>query len=207
MTGAQDMLSFPTDALDGAGSYKLVTAIVTPRPIAWLASLGPEGNCNLAPFSSYTFISYDPAKVLVSIGPGVEQLKDSLANIMAQGEFTVSAVTPDLLDPMVQTSANFPPETSEAAALGIAMQTSSHVRPPFVSGAPAAMECRLDRIIEVADADRHRLVIGTVVCFHVRPDVWAGDRIRIRSYAALGRIGGPLYQEAGEILHRPAPKN
>jgi len=203
---SDQMLRFDVGALDESQSYKLISAIVTPRPIAWVASCNPDGGVNLAPFSSYTFVSYNPAKILISVGPGVDVLKDTLVNIQARGEFTVSSVTPEFLEPMADSSFAYDNEESEAEILGIALEQASSVATPFVAGVVAAMECILDQIIEVGDRDRHRLIIGTVNCFHVDPAIWNTDRIDPKRYKPLGRIGGPLYQERGEIIVRPAPK-
>ncbi|MBN9257992.1 MAG: flavin reductase family protein, partial [Mesorhizobium sp.] len=78
------MITIPTHDLDENRSYKLISAAVTPRPIAWTATLDGRNGVNLAPFSSFTFISYLPAKVLISVGPGTDVLKDTLANAMAR---------------------------------------------------------------------------------------------------------------------------
>jgi len=200
------MLQFQSDTLDENQRYKLISAIVTPRPIAWVASLNPHGAVNLAPFSSYTFISYNPAKVLFSVGPGGEKLKDTVANIEARGEFTVNSVTPDVLAPMVGSAFEYERSESEAELLGIKLAPSSTIETPRVAGVAAAMECRLDRIIPVGDQDDHRLIIGTVTCFHVDSAVWTKDRIDPGLYNPMGRIGGPLYQERGAIIVRPVPK-
>lgn len=201
------MLCFSSDKLDEDQRYKLISAIVTPRPIAWVASLNPAGAVNLAPFSSYTFISYSPAKVLFSAGPGVERLKDTVANIEARGEFTVNSVTATVLEPMVDSAFEYDRAESEAELLGIALAPSSDIATPRVAGVAAAMECRLDRIIPVGDQDDHRLIIGTVACFHVEPAIWTEDRIDPKLFRPMGRIGGPLYQERGEIVMRPVPKD
>jgi flavin reductase (DIM6/NTAB) family NADH-FMN oxidoreductase RutF len=159
---------------------------------------------NLAPFSSYNFISYSPPKVLISIGPGTEKLKDTLTHIVARREFCISAVTRDLLEPMVQSSFAYHPHESEAELLQVPMARSSLVDTPRVATACLAMECRLDRIVDVEDDDLHRLVIANVECFHVSEEIWAGDRIDPERYRPLGRIGGPLYLTRGEILRAAA---
>jgi flavin reductase (DIM6/NTAB) family NADH-FMN oxidoreductase RutF len=200
------MISFVAETLDSDQSYKLISAAVTPRPIAWVSSRNGDGAINIAPFSSYTFISYAPPKVLISVGPGTDVLKDTLANIGASREFCVSSVTPDLLEPMVNSSYAYGNHQSEVEELGIAMQPATLIGTPFVADAAVAMECRLDRIIDVGDEDAHRLIIGTVVCFHIQPSIWQGDRIDPALYRSLGRIGGPLYVTRGEILRAPAPR-
>lgn len=201
------MPDFPTDTLDSNQSYKLISAAVTPRPIAWVSTRNDHGGVNLAPFSSYTFISYAPPKVLVSIGPGTTVLKDTLANATTRREFCVSAVTADLLEPMVNSSYAYDSHESEAETLGVSLRDAIVIGTPYVANAALAMECELDRIIEVGDADAHRLIIGTVVCFHVDDSIWNGDRIDPEKYRSLGRIGGPLYVTRGELLHAPTPRH
>jgi flavin reductase (DIM6/NTAB) family NADH-FMN oxidoreductase RutF len=197
---------FPTRDLSSTQAYKLISAAVTPRPIAWVSTLAETGAVNLAPFSSYTFVSYTPPKVLISIGPGTDVLKDTLSNIVRRREFCVSAVTLELLDPMVQSSFAFGSDESEAELLGIPLQVGRLLTTPFVAAAPLAMECRLDRIVDVDDDDAHRLVIGTIEAFHVDDAIWHGNRIDPTRYRTLGRIGGPLYVTRGEIVEAPAPR-
>jgi flavin reductase (DIM6/NTAB) family NADH-FMN oxidoreductase RutF len=200
------MIVHETRALNSDSAYKLISATVTPRPIAWVSSLNAAGGVNLAPFSSYTFISYSPPKVLISIGPGTDKLKDTLVNAGARGEFCVSSVTPDFLKAMANSSFAYENGESEATELGIDLAPARLIETPFVAGAAVAMECRVDRIVEVGDDDRHRLIIGTVVCFHIDEAIWQGDRIDPAAYQALGRIGGPLYVTRGEILKMAAPR-
>ena len=197
------MLAFHTDTLEPGQAYKLISAAVTPRPIAWVSTRNRRGAINLAPYSSFTFISYAPPKVLISVGPGTDVLKDTLANVSKRGEFAVSSVTPEFLKAMVSSSHAYGCHESEAETLGIAMQDARLIGTPYVAGAAVAMECRLDRIIDVEDRDAHRLVIGTVVCFHVQPQLWQGDRIDPNYYRPLGRIGGPHYVTSGELLYAP----
>lgn len=194
------MISIPTKGVDEDQSYRLISAAVTPRPIAWTATLGAGNIVNIAPFSSFTFISYSPPKVLISIGPGTIRLKDTLANVIQRREFTISSVTPEFVQTMADSSQPFSPNVSEAAELGIEMARSSEVETPFVAGAQVAMECRLERIVDVGDDHAHRLIIGNVVRFHVVDALWQTDRIDPVAYASLGRIGGPLYVTRGEIL-------
>ena len=51
---------------DEAVRYKLLTSLVVPRPIAWITSRNEAGQVNLAPFSCFNLMSYEPP--LVAIG-------------------------------------------------------------------------------------------------------------------------------------------
>jgi flavin reductase (DIM6/NTAB) family NADH-FMN oxidoreductase RutF len=58
-------------------------AIVAPRPIGWVSTLGPDGELNLAPYSFFNAVCEQPAMVAFSsTGP-----KDSATFAGGRGEF------------------------------------------------------------------------------------------------------------------------
>ena len=100
--------------------YKFLTAVVVPRPIAWVTSLDAAGVVNIAPFSFFNAMGSQPAIVALGIasrGKGVP--KDSFRNIQERGEFVVNLVTYDAREWMNRTGADFPPGVSEAEAIGL----------------------------------------------------------------------------------------
>jgi len=115
-------------SLDSVAAYKLISGSVTPRPIAWTSTLNDDLSVNLAPFSSYIFLTYMPPKVGISIGPGTERLKDTLRNINRVGEFVVNSVSASQLQIMAETSRAYPPGLSEAAGAGHAAGEVTTVR-------------------------------------------------------------------------------
>ena len=93
-------------------AYKLMTAIVVPRPIAWVTTLSSEGVVNLAPHSFYTVACARPPIVqFTSVGK-----KDTLRNVRATGEFVVNLAHGPLIEAVNNSSAAFDPSASEAAA-------------------------------------------------------------------------------------------
>ncbi|XTR51729.1 flavin reductase family protein [Pseudarthrobacter sp. So.54] len=89
--------------------YRLLTAVVVPRPIAWVSSVSPEGVDNLAPHSFFTVASTNPPIVqFTSVGE-----KDSLRNITESGEVVVNLAPAALLEEVNATGTNFPPDVSE----------------------------------------------------------------------------------------------
>jgi flavin reductase (DIM6/NTAB) family NADH-FMN oxidoreductase RutF len=179
-------------------TYRLMTGTVTPRPIAWVSTLNATGGVNLAPFSCYTFISPDPPLVVISIGAQYE-FKNTLNNAKRLGEFTVNTVHEELVRPMVETSRKYPADISEAADLDIPLSPGRMVKVPRVTAALISLECVVHRVVDVGDAHHHSLLMGRVVCFRIAEKVWAGDRIDMAEFRALGRLGGPLYVRPGEI--------
>ena len=42
-------------------------SIAVPRPIGWISTLDADGKANLAPYSQFTNLTFDPPYVLLSI--------------------------------------------------------------------------------------------------------------------------------------------
>ena len=74
------------------------SALVFPRPIGWISSLSKKGIANLAPYSFFNAIAYEPPQVMFAatdyhLNGG---LKDSIVNILATKEFVVNLATKKL---------------------------------------------------------------------------------------------------------------
>jgi flavin reductase (DIM6/NTAB) family NADH-FMN oxidoreductase RutF len=83
-------------------SYKLMTNLVVPRPIAWVTSQNQAGVVNLAPFSFFNAVSGNPPYVVVSVGRNdAGEWKDTWRNIELAREFVVNLVTEDLFEAMI----------------------------------------------------------------------------------------------------------
>ena len=58
-------------------------SLIIPRPIGWISSIDKDGLFNLAPYSFFNAVSYQPPTVMFSAGVGSasDGMKDSLRNI------------------------------------------------------------------------------------------------------------------------------
>lgn len=179
--------------------YQLMTALVVPRPIAWVATRSADGVGNLAPHSFFTIASARPPIVqFTSVGA-----KDTLRNIEETGEFTISLASEPLIDLVNHSSARFEAEVDEAHRLGIAMAPSAVVAPPRVAASPASLECRLHRTIPVGDSV---LVLGDVVAVTVDPDVVVDGHPELARLAPLSRLGADEWGLAPEVVTRERPR-
>ncbi|WP_141005755.1 flavin reductase family protein [Nocardioides humi] len=183
----------------GVNAYRLLTELVVPRPIAWVSSVSAEGVGNLAPHSFFTVASADPPIVqFTSVGA-----KDTLRNVRESGEFTISLATRALIDDVNATSAPYPREVDEAAAVGVAMAPSAVVVPPRVAASPASLECRLHDTLPLGDSV---LVFGDVVAVTVDPEVLVDGRPAFDLLAPLSRLGGSAWGLPGAVVTRPRPR-
>jgi flavin reductase (DIM6/NTAB) family NADH-FMN oxidoreductase RutF len=173
--------------------YKLLTAVVVPRPIAWVSSLSASGVDNLAPHSFFTVSCTDPPIVqFTSIGR-----KDSLRNVVATGEFVVNLAPEALFEKINATGTDFPPDASEFDAVGLSREPSRHVAPPRVAESPVALECQLERTIELGNST---VVMGRVLHAAIDADCLDGDHPAIERLRPLARLGRNQWATIGEVL-------
>ena len=180
-------------------AYRLLTALVVPRPIAWVSTLSADGVLNLAPHSFYTVASARPPVVqITSVG-----VKDTLRNVEATGEMVVNVAGRPLFEQVNHTSASVGPEVDEAAMAGLETEPSEVVAPPRVAGSPASLECRLRTTIPVGDS---HLVLADVVAVTVRTDVLDGGHPQMSGLQPMSRLGGDEWGMPPEVFGLPRPR-
>jgi flavin reductase (DIM6/NTAB) family NADH-FMN oxidoreductase RutF len=179
-------------------------SICVPRPIAWVSSLSIDGVPNLAPFSQFTNLSFDPPMVVISARAGT----DTARNVNATSEFVVNMATYELKDAVNATSAVVPSEIDEAALAGLEMLPSTLVKPKRVAASPVQMECKLfsSMIVPGRLPDHgHNLIIGRVIGVHIRDEVITDGRIDITRIRPLARLGYLDYTSVQEAITMPPP--
>ena len=192
--------SFDMQAVAGIDRYKLLTGLIIPRPIGWVGTVSTEGVRNLAPYSYFNVVAATPPTVIFSTGRPQGRIKDSLANVIATGEFTLSIVDERLADAMHASSTTYPPEIDEFAEVQLTAVQGEAVAAPYVAEARAALECRVNRIVDLGDPVSASVVFGAVLRIHVADEVLDGTRIDHRRLRAVGRIAGTTYVTTADSL-------
>ncbi|QJT05968.1 flavin reductase family protein [Streptomyces asoensis] len=190
-------IDFDPRAMDVSEFYRLLTAVVVPRPIAWVSTVSAVApfSANLAPHSFFTVACTDPPIVqFTSVGR-----KDSLRNVEATGEFVVNFASEPLFDQINATGTDFPAHEGEFDAVGIEREPSLRVKPPRVAASPVALECRLHSTLRIGNST---LVLGEVVHAAVREDVVVDGHPDIRLLRPLARLGRNEWGTVGEIHDR-----
>ena len=164
-------------------------ALVAPRPIGWVSTLGPNGELNLAPYSFFNAVCDSPPMLAFSSsGP-----KDSATFAGSGGEFVWNLPTWDLREQMNQSSARLPRGESEFGFAGLETAPSRLVSPPRVAAAPCALECRVVHQLELHDLDGEstdqHLVIGQVVGVHLDEALIANGRVDTAAIRPIARCG------------------
>jgi len=171
-------------------------AIVAPRPIGWISSLDAAGRVNLAPYSFFNGCGDDPPMVMFAQTgrkTPAEGEKDSVANIRATGAFAANLVSAALAEAMNLSSGAYGPEVDEFDLAGLTKAPCCEIAPPRVAEAPAALECRLVRVLDDLPswhADRFNImVIGAVVGVHICDEMLAQGILDVLRYNPVARMG------------------
>src|SRR4051795_13028121 len=122
-------------------------AIVAPRPIGWVSTIGPDRELNLAPYSFFNAVGENPPMLAFS-STGA---KDSSTFAVGTGEFVWNMPTWDLREQMNLTSKELPRGASEFEFAGLTPAPSRVVAPPRVAEAHVALECRVVHNVALDD--------------------------------------------------------
>lgn len=181
-------MRFDLDPATPQTSYKLMTATVTPRPIAWITSLSKLGVVNAAPYSFFNAMGHTPPTVAVGLLADAERgFKDTARNILDTGEFVVNLVPESLAEAMNITCVNAPAQVSEMELAGLEAAPSEHVAPPRIKASPVSFECVT--LSSVVTGPQQTIVIGRVLAIHIADDfVLDAARAHVDT-PALGLIG------------------
>ena len=187
------------DSLGPEATYKLLTGVVVPRPIAWVSTISTGGIVNLAPFSAFTFVSNKPPMVGINVGRKAGQLKDTARNIHDTKAFVVNIADETMIEPVHLSAIEYAPDISEAELLGLELAPSQNISVPRLLAAPISMECRLHRVIAFGDTGSE-FMVGEITVFHIRDGLYENGKIDSARLRPICRIGGPNYAKLGEIV-------
>ncbi len=189
-----------------ADAYKVLASLVTPRPIAWVTTVGADGVVNAAPFSFFNVFGSKPPLVAFAPGdrePGVP--KDTALNIRKGEDFVINLVDEAVAEAMNRTAASLPHGQSELEGCGLTLMPGESVRSPWIREAPAALECRKHSILEIGN---NRMVLGIVHRVHVRDGIFdpSNHRMDVSAYQPVGRMASPhWYCRTGELFEMKRP--
>jgi flavin reductase (DIM6/NTAB) family NADH-FMN oxidoreductase RutF len=192
--------------------YKLMIGIIVPRPIALVSTVDRAGMRNLAPFSFFSGVGSNPPTVLFcpTLRAAEEMQdgkKDTLRNVEETGEFVVNVVSDAIAAAANATSAEVPPEVDEFVLSGLTPVASEAVRAPRVAESPAQMECKLMQVVYTNRAPGGGVVVlGQVVRFHIREDLFEDFRVDPAGLDTVGRMAGNTWVRTRERMELIRPK-
>jgi len=174
-----------------------------PRPIGWISTVSASGVHNLAPYSQFQNVTWDPPTVMIAANARESgQLKDTTANILETREFVWNMATLDLKDWVLASSKDMAPGVDEFQALNIPWLPSRHVQARRVKGSPVHFECCLTQKLHVPGHSLDSsawILVAEVVGIHIEEGSLTEDgRIDIRRIRPLARLG---YRDYTDVNH------
>ncbi len=196
---------YDTEKNDHNLPYNPYKSIVVPRPIGWISSLDEQGSVNLAPYSQFNNLGYDPPYVMFSGSHKPSgDMKDSVANILRTGEFVCNMATYELRKAVVKSAEYFPAYVDEMEAIGLTKEASRLVKPPRVAESPVHLECKLHNILVLPGyfhQNTTHVVVGQVVGVHIRDDALTSEgKLDIARLRPLARLGYQDYSSVTDVF-------
>lgn len=167
---------------------------VVPRPIAWISTISLEGAHNLAPYSQFQNLTFDPPYVIFSANQTTQgRRKDTVVNTEQTGEFIYNMATYDLREAVNRSAAEVPPEVDEFELAGVTKAPSIRVKACRVEESPVQFECLYHQTVRLpgnGPMGTVDVVIGRVVMVHIKDDAIGPDgRIDVLGIRPLARLG------------------
>ncbi len=167
---------------------------VVPRPIGWISTVDAQGRHNLAPYSQFQNVTFNPPIVMFSANQDTAgNRKDSVRNAEQTGEFVWNMATYDLRDAVNISAEELPHGVDEFERAGLEKAPSRIVKPMRVARSPIQFECvylntlRFPGVPPMGTAD---VVFGRVVAVHIADEVidvnGMVDVLKIQPLARMG---------------------
>jgi len=174
--------------------YDPFKSCVIPRPIGWISTVNREGRHNLAPYSQFQNVTFNPPIVMFSANQTTQGIrKDSVRNAEDTGEFVWNMATYDLRHAVNLTAEELPHGVDEFEHAKLQKLPSRKVKPMRVAGSPIQFECvylntlRFPGEPPFGTAD---VVFGKVVAIHIDDEMIDGkgmlDVLKMKPLARMG---------------------
>ncbi len=176
--------------------HKILVGGIAPRPIAFVSTLSKDGIPNLAPFSFYSLVGYNPPIVCFSPSRRASdgKLKDTYFNLLETKECVIQAVTYGMVEQVSLSSSYYAADVDEFLKSGFTPIASKTVAVPRVKESPFQMECKLLQMIPLGEkGGAGNLAICEVTYIHVAEEILSRGAIDPYKIDLVARLGDDLY--------------
>jgi flavin reductase (DIM6/NTAB) family NADH-FMN oxidoreductase RutF len=175
-------------------AYDPFKSCVVPRPIGWISTMGLDGVSNLAPYSQFQILTFDPPYVMFAANQKTDgNRKDSVANAEQNGEFVYNMATYRLRAAVNITAQEVAPDVDEFELAGMDKAPSKMVKPYRVKDSPVQYECRYHQTLRLRGngvLGTVDVVIGEVLMIHIKDEFIMPDgKLDIIRMKPIGRLG------------------
>lgn len=174
--------------------YDPFKSCVVPRAIGWISTRSASGTDNLAPYSQFTNVSFDPPMVMFSANQTTDgRRKDTVVNAESTGEFVWNMATWALREAVNASGEELETGVDEFERAGLVKASSTRVAPPRVAASPVQFECEYMQTVRLTGGGAMGtvdVVFGRVVAVHISDDALTSDgRIDVLALRPIARMG------------------
>jgi len=193
--------------------YTPYKSCMVPRPIGWISTLSRDGKINLAPYSQFNNLGYEPGYLMFSGGGQYPDggRKDTVVNAEETGEFVYNMATYALRNAVHLTAQITDSDVDEMRAAGLTPAASRIVKAPRVAESPINIECTYYTTLVLPGHDwrsTHHVVVGRVVGVHIKDEFIGPDgKIDILKIRPLARMGYTDYTSVESIFSMELDEN
>lgn len=203
-----NILNFSPRELTVKEKRKLFIGSVIPRPIALVSTLSDKKMVNIAPFSYFNIVTYDPPILSIAVQRTKTKHKDTARNIFDNQEAVVHIVDVNNVEAANQTSKSLDADKSELDISDFTTVDSQTIRVPGVNEAKVRYETELyDSMVIYNEQDEPTadLLLLKVKHYHIDKSIYQNGYIDPLKLNAVSRLAGNDYAEIGNIfpLERP----
>jgi flavin reductase (DIM6/NTAB) family NADH-FMN oxidoreductase RutF len=190
--------------------YSPFKSCTVPRPIGWLSTVDAQGRANLAPYSQWQNLSFDPPMVMFAANPYADgRRKHSVPNAEATGWFVWNMATYALREAVNISAMEWPEGVDEFEKAGVTKAPCLDAPGPRVAESPAQFECRYLSTTRLKGNSPHGwvdVVFGEVTRIHVKDEVIRPDgKLDIPAIRPLARLGYSDYTSVTETFEMRIP--
>ncbi|WP_369824353.1 flavin reductase family protein [Sporosarcina sp. P3] len=205
-----NMLNFSPRELTAKEKKKFLIGSVIPRPIALVSTMSDSGLINIAPFSYFNIVTYDPPMLSIAVQRVEGKSKDTARNIYETKEAVVQVVDTDNVEAANATSAPLGPDESELDVSSFTTVDSKAVQVPGLNETKVRFETELyDSLVvyneeNIATTD---VLLLKVKHYHIDETIYHNGYIDPLKLKAVSRLAGSDYAEIGKLFTVERPVN
>ena len=174
--------------------YSPFKACTVPRPIGWLSTISVDGIHNLAPYSQWQNLTFDPPMVMFAANQlSNGNRKDTVINAEQTGWFTWNMATYALRDAVNISAMEFSSDEDEFERAGVTKAPCIDAPGARVAESPCHFECRYISTHRLPGNSPHGwvdVVYGRVERIHVADEVLTPDgKLDIAKIEPIARMG------------------
>lgn len=181
-----------------------------PRPIGWLSTISTDGVHNLAPYSQWQNLTFDPPMVMFAANQYPDgRRKDTVLNAEQTGWFVWNMATFALREAVNLSAQAVAPGVDEFIEAGVAKADCIEAPAARVAESPCHFECRYlstHRLAGDSPVGTVDIVFGRVEHIHVADDVITPDgKLDIPKIEPIARMGYYDYTCVRDVFEMRIP--